>query len=229
MPDLDKKINELIADIRNQSENENKNTEKEMALYKAVSIKEAESVYKAEAKKKVKRSVEAGSAAISSELAAKHMQAREELVRLRSKMTDEIIECAAKILAQFDELEREKDALAHTLTELEALDRENSIDGVLPSEEYSASLCKSAGKIASVLHSNRIVLYVKPDDLVYADMIKKAFGKYCTVEKDDSIVIGGIKGYDKILFKLADETLDGKLAVQRERFVHNSSLTISIR
>ena len=26
MPDLDKKINELIADIRNQSENENKNT-----------------------------------------------------------------------------------------------------------------------------------------------------------------------------------------------------------
>ncbi len=200
MPDLDKKINELIADIRNQSENENKNTEKEMALYKAVSIKEAESVYKAEAKKKVKRSVEAGSAAISSELAAKHMQAREELVRLRSKMTDEIIECAAKKLSEFAK-----------------------------SEEYSASLCKSAGKIASVLHSNRIVLYVKPDDLVYADMIKKAFGKYCTVEKDDSIVIGGIKGYDKILFKLADETLDGKLAVQRERFVHNSSLTISIR
>lgn len=50
----------------------------------------------------------------------------------------------AQILAQFDELEREKDALAHTLTELEALDRENSIDGVLPSEEYSASLGSAA-------------------------------------------------------------------------------------
>lgn len=200
MPDLDKKINELIADIRNQSENENKNTEKEMALYKAVSIKEAESVYKAEAKKKVKRSVEAGSAAISSELAAKHMQAREELVRLRSKMTDEIIECAAKKLIDFAQ-----------------------------SEDYPSSLCRSAEKMSEVLHSNRIVLYVKPDDIVYSDIIKKAFGKYCTVESDSSIIIGGIRGYDKILFKLADETLDEKLAVQRERFIHNSSLTISIR
>ncbi len=200
MPELDKKINELIADIRHQSENENKTTEKEMALYKSVCIKEAEAVYKAEAKKKVRRSVEAGSAAISSELASKHMQAREELVRLRSKMTDEIIECAAKKLTEF-----------------------------AGSEDYPASLCRSAEKMAGVLHSNRIVLYVRPDDLVYSDMIKSAFGKYCTVEADSSIVIGGIRGYDKILFKLADETLDEKLAAQRERFIHNSSLTISIR
>ena len=40
--------------------------------------------YEAEAKKKVRRSVDVGSASISSELASKHMQAREELVRLRS-------------------------------------------------------------------------------------------------------------------------------------------------
>ena len=200
MPDLNKKINELIADIRTQSENENRTTENEMAAYKASCIKEADAVYKAAAKKKVRRSVDAGSAAISSELAANHMKAREELVRLRSEMTDEIMQCAAKKLAEFTK-----------------------------SDAYPESLCKSAQKMADVLHSNRIVLYVRPEDVVYSDIIKKAFGKYCTVEEDNSIKIGGIRGYDKILFKVADETLDGKLAVQRERFIHNSALTISIR
>lgn len=43
-------------------------------------------------------------------------------------------------LARFDELENEKKALAGILSERESLDRENAIDGILPSEEYSASL-----------------------------------------------------------------------------------------
>ncbi len=200
MPNLDKKINEFVADIRRLSENETKSTEKEMASYKAACIKEAEVLYKEAARKNVKRSVETGSAEIASELAKKHMEAREELVKIRSKMTDEIIECAGKKLLDFTK-----------------------------SEAYPESLCKSAKKMAEVLQSNKIVLYVKPEDLVYSDMIKKSFGKYCTVEADKSIVIGGIRGYDKILFKLADETLDEKLAVQREYFVYNSGLTISIR
>lgn len=200
MPNLDKKVNELISDIRRQSEIENETLEREMAAYKAACIKDAEALYTEIAKKHIKRNVESGTSEIYSELAAKHMKAREELVKQRSQMTDEIFECAAKKLSEFTK-----------------------------SEAYPESLCRSAEKISEVLHSNRIVLYVKPEDSVYSDMIKKSFGKYCTVETDKSITIGGIRGYDKILFKLADETLDEKLASQRESFICNSGLTISIR
>lgn len=200
MPNLDDKVNELIADIRRQSENENKAMTQEMTAYRTACIKEAEQFMENAAKKHIKRNVESGASEIASELAEKHMNARNELVRMRSKMTDEIIERAAGKLLDFTK-----------------------------TDKYPAALCKSAKEIAGVLQSNRIVLYVKPEDLVYSDMIKEAFGKYCTVSADRDIKIGGIKGYDRILFKIADETLDGKLATQREYFVNNSGLTISIR
>lgn len=200
MSNLDEKVNDLIADIKRQSENENKAITREMADYREASLKEAEQAIAFAAKKHIKRSVESGASEIASELASKHLNARNELVSMRSKMTDEIIQRAAGKLMEFTK-----------------------------TDKYPAALCKSAKEIAEVLKSNRIVLYVRPEDIVYSDLIKEAFGKYCTVAIDRDIKIGGIKGYDKILFKVADETLDGKLAVQREYFVNNSGLTISVR
>lgn len=200
MPDINQRVDALTEDIRTQSEEESRTLRNEMAQYKEAQLAQARASYEALTKKYVKHKVDSGAARISYELSEKHKKAREELVKLRTEMTDEIISRAGKKLLDFTK-----------------------------TDEYLPSLCRSAQLIASVLQSNRITLYVKPDDLVYEEQIKKAFGKYCTVVGDKSILIGGIRGYDKILYKLADETLDERLAEQREYFVNNSGLTVSVR
>ena len=125
MSNLDDKVNGLIADIKLQSENENKAITREMAEYREASLKEAELSIANAAKKHVKRSVESGTSEISSELASKHMNARNELVSMRSKMTDEIIQRAASKLSEFTK-----------------------------TDKYPTALCKSAKEIAEVLKSN---------------------------------------------------------------------------
>ena len=200
MPDMNERVNALLEDIRVQSEQESRALQKEMDQYKEAQLSEARASYEALARKYVMHKVQEGSARISYELSVKHKNARDELVRLRTKMTDEIIQRAEKKLQQFTK-----------------------------TDEYLPLLCRSAKAIASVLHSNRITLYVRQEDLVYADEIKNAFGKYCSIESDKSIRIGGIRGYDRILYKLVDETLDEKLSSQREYFVNHSGLTVSVR
>ena len=65
--------------------------------------------------------------------------------------------------------------------------------------------------------------------MIYEKELIKAYGSYCKIDVDTSILIGGIRGYDKILQKIVDDTLDEKLSEQREWFTQNSKLTISIR
>lgn len=200
MTDLNKKVNELIEDIQLQSKKENKTVISEISSYKESTLEEFARACEVSARKYAVSQIASGKAKIASELSEKHMTARGELVKKRSEMTDEVIRRAGDKLIEFTK-----------------------------TDDYPKLLRKSVEKISQVLHSNRVVLCVKPDDMKFEDMIKEAFGRFCTVESDDSIVIGGIKGYDRILFKLADETLDGKLADQREYFVNNSGLTISVR
>ncbi len=201
MPNLDKKVNELVEDIHRQSQKENSDMIAEMASYKAAALKEAARAYESSARKYAKAVINAESAKILAELSQKHMQARMELVQKRSEMTDEVIKHAGEKLAEFAK-----------------------------TPEYADFLRKSVKKISDVLRCNRVVLYVKPEDMIYESLIKESFANPCTVQADDNIKIGGVRGYDNILFKIADETLDEKLVAEREYFVNNNSgLTISVR
>lgn len=91
--------------------------------------------------------------------------------------------------------------------------------------EYDEYIKKSASEIAKLFEDKNCVISIKNDDAHKTDMIK-AIVPNCTVEFDNSIVIGGIKGYCEELSVIADDTLDSKLLNQRQWFAENSNLKV---
>ena len=91
--------------------------------------------------------------------------------------------------------------------------------------EYDEYIKKSANEIANLFENKNCVISIKNDDAHKTDMIK-AIVPNCTVEFDNSIVIGGIKGYCEELSVIADDTLDSKLLNQRQWFAENSNLEV---
>lgn len=91
--------------------------------------------------------------------------------------------------------------------------------------EYDEYIKKSASEIAKLFEDKNCVISIKNDDAHKTDMIK-AIVPNCTVEFDNSIVIGGIKGYCEELSVIADDTLDSKLFNQRQWFAENSNLEV---
>lgn len=88
-------------------------------------------------------------------------------------------------------------------------------------EEYEKCLETYAKDIAQILTNNDVQLFVKSDDIKYADVIKKSFGRECSVTPDDKILIGGIRGYSEKRGLIADETLDAKLKEQEDWAAEN--------
>ena len=84
------------------------------------------------------------------------------------------------------------------------------------SEKYSEYLRECAKDIAEVLTRGDTVLYVRSEDMKYGELIKEAFGSQCRLESDDSILIGGVRGYSEVQGFIADETFDEKLKEQQE-------------
>ncbi len=91
--------------------------------------------------------------------------------------------------------------------------------------EYDEYIKKSASEIAKLFENKNCVISIKKDDANKADMIKTIISN-CTVEYDDSILIGGIKGFCEEMSIIADDTLDTKLSNQRQWFAENSNLKV---
>ncbi len=92
--------------------------------------------------------------------------------------------------------------------------------------EYAERLKNSAKDIASVFGNEDCIISVKADDLDKADSIKALFKGNVEVTADKSVKIGGIKGYCAKKSIVADDTLDSKLAEQKQWFVENSGLSV---
>ncbi len=174
--------------------------EAEMKRYRTSQLKQAREKAEAEAELYKRKKIEKATRETEAEISMLHLDERRKLVMRRSEITDDVVTRAEKILSDF-----------------------------AAGSEYKDYLIRSVKLIAESLKSNKIVLYISKRDEQYIPLIKEAFGKYCKIEFDSSIKLGGIRGYDAILYKLADETLDEKLAEQREYFAQKSGLTISIR
>lgn len=83
-------------------------------------------------------------------------------------------------------------------------------------EKYSDYLKECAKDISEILIRGDTILYVRVKDMKYSDIIKEAFGRQCRIEVDDSILIGGIRGYSEVQGLIADETFDEKLKEQKQ-------------
>ncbi len=187
-------------ELTRRADEEREKIENEMKRYRSSQLQKAREKSETEAELYKRKKVEKGTRESEAEISMLHLQERKSLVMRRSEITDEVITRAEKILSDF-----------------------------AAGPDYKDYLVRCAKTVAENLQSNRIVLYICKKDEQYIPLIKEAFGKYCRVEFDSSIKLGGIRGYDAILYKLSDETLDEKLAEQRKYFAQKSGLTISIR
>ena len=87
-------------------------------------------------------------------------------------------------------------------------------------------LFDGAKAVAELFGENDCVVYVKESDMSYGDKIKSFFGGNAEVTADETIKIGGVKGFCKSMGIIADETLDSKLEEQRGWFVENAELSV---
>lgn len=101
----------------------------------------------------------------------------------------------------------------------------NKLISFTKTDDYTDYLTKSANEIAAVFEGKECIVYIKNDDTDKAELIKSII-KNCTVECDNSIVIGGIKAFCEQSSVIADNTLDSKLNEQYQWFCENSGLKV---
>ena len=79
--------------------------------------------------------------------------------------------------------------------------------------------------MAELFENNECIVYLREADKDYLDIISSIL-KNCTIEFDETIKLGGIKGYCKAMSIMADDTFDTKLDDQRVWFAENSKLKV---
>lgn len=130
-------------------------------------------------------------------LAKKTQDGQKTLFLQRAKMTEEVFDKAEKKLMEYTQ-----------------------------TPAYKEKLNGSAQNIAALFDGNPCVLYISEKDGDAADSILEHFNGTAEIKTDKAIQIGGIKGYCKTMRIIADETLDSKLAQQREWFIENAALSV---
>ena len=95
------------------------------------------------------------------------------------------------------------------------------------SKKYTEALKEYALQISKVLLESDTELFVKEEDLKYAKLIEKSFGRKCNIKASDDIIIGGIRGYSASRGLIADETLDAKLKDQEDWAAENFGVLLA--
>ena len=93
-------------------------------------------------------------------------------------------------------------------------------------EEYQTFLKQCASKLSHMFTHPDTKFFVKEADLVYASLITSAYGKTCTVEKDNRLQIGGLLAESESLGLVEDLSLDSMLEAQQPWFEKNSGLEV---
>lgn len=193
----DENRSKFLDAINKYAEEQRNKIEAEVELFKEQELEKAETDILSEAYALIQKEMNNMRQKIASETSRKAMEGRKELFGKRREITDRVFEAAKEKLA------------AYTAT-----------------EAYPALLQKYAGALAEILPADGTVLTLRRQDEAYADLVKQAFGKGCTIAYSDDIRLGGLRAYHQELGRIADETLDSKLEDQREWFAANCGMTI---
>ena len=191
------KTDNFLQAIQRYTEEQKSIANTEVELLKEEKLKKAEENGKRDSERYIQQQLEAKKYVETSKLAILVQKKKKKLFRERAKMTDEVFEMAAQKLIKYTE-----------------------------TKEYKLKLVDSARQIAELFDDNRCVVYINEKDMKYSTEILAAFHGMAELVKDNSIKIGGLKGYCKSMRIVADETLDTKLSAQREWFIENSGLSV---
>ena len=194
----DYKSGNFLNAIKRFNEEERAKVISDMETKRAKAVKAAKAKGEEDADKYIKKVLSAEKSEITGRYAVKTLEAQGEVFKVRDKMVDEVFTRCADRLKEFS-----------------------------ASSEYKEKLLGYAKEIAETFKDNSCIVYVKEDDLKYADDIKSVFSGEVQVESDVKIRLGGLSGYCKALNIVADNTLDSKLENKREWFIDNIDLKIS--
>lgn len=191
-----KKTDNFLKAIKKFANVQKSAMQSEVKQLKTERLRDAEDRAKADSERLIANRLEQKRNEQTSLIAKKTQDGQRELFLERAAMTEEIFKAAEEKLA------------AYTAT-----------------DAYTERLRQSAEKISAAFEGRPCVLYVREQDQSHAGLLKDACAG-CEVQTDKSIKIGGVKGYCEPLSVIADETLDSKLALQREWFVENAELKV---
>lgn len=191
------KTDNFLKAIKKHAEKQRQSIQIEVEHIKEQKIKDAEKKGKLDSEKYISDKLEAKKNEETSKVAKLMQDGQKELFLMRSEMTESVFKKA-----------------------------EEKLIGFTQTDEYSRKLIDSAKAISEVFGNKDCTLSVSEKDLSSADRISALFSGKAEVTSDKSIKIGGIKGYCSELNIIADETLDSKLAAQREWFVENAGLSV---
>ncbi|MCH5297197.1 MAG: hypothetical protein J1E85_05960 [Ruminococcus sp.] len=191
------KTDNFLAAIKKHAEKQRQSIQTEVKHIKEEKIKEAEKKGKLDSEKYISDKLEAKKNEETSKVAKLMQEGQKELFLKRVEMTESVFNKAEEKLIKYTQ-----------------------------TDEYSHKLIDSAKAISEIFGDKNCTLNISEKDLGNADKISALFSGKAEVTADKSIKIGGIKGYCSELNIIADETLDSKLAAQREWFVENSGLSV---
>ncbi len=134
---------------------------------------------------------------ISKEYAKRETESKKQLFEKRHKMVNEIFNCVKQKLVEYTD-----------------------------TEQYIQGLIKSSYDIINFFNDNSCVLYISVRDKGNINKILTEIKGNFTVETDEMIKIGGVKGYCPALNIIADETYDSKLSLEHGKFIESTSLKV---
>jgi len=198
MSDTVSKTDNFLKAIEKYAEQQRSQIESEAEDFKEKELDKAEEEGLREAYDLIQKKMANINISIAGELSRAENASKKKIFMRRQEIEQEVFEQAEKKLVEYTQ-----------------------------SAKYLERLQKSAKDISDVLTADDVVLYVKAQDMKYADKIRSAFKGKCKVEASDEIRIGGLTGISKSMGLLADETLDSRLEQQRDWFCENSGLRVS--
>lgn len=191
------KTDNFLKAIKKYAKAQKKSMRYEVNQLKTERLKEADEKGKKDKDALIREKLTEKHNSMTAQLAKKTQDGQKKLYIERSAMTDEVFELAAEKLIAFTQ-----------------------------SDKYETELFDGVKAVAELFGENDCVVYVKESDMSYGDKIKSFFGGNAEVAADETIKIGGVKGFCKSMGIIADETLDSKLEEQRGWFVENAELSV---
>ena len=193
----DDRVSKFVTAITKEAEEQRKRIEQETKDYIASEMEKAEMEALNDSYKMIQRAVANIRADVGSQLSSRMMENRRVLLTRRDEIADSVLTKAA-----------------------------DKVKAFAASDRYDGFLAASAKKAAAALGGQRPTVYLRPADMSRKAVITAAIGD-CSVKEDKNILLGGLRMVGEDGKIAVDDTLDTRLASQREWFQKNSGLIIS--
>ncbi len=192
----DKKTSSFLKAINKYAQQQSEEIKHEVEEFKKQEIEKATKEGISDAYKLIQKEIAVKKSQIVSDIAKREQESRRELFIRRNEIVDNIF---ADVKAKL---------LQHTST-----------------EQYTEYIKKSLMEMSKLFDNKECVIYIKESDKDKEQLVLSVVPN-SRIVTDDSIEIGGIKGYCEELSILADDSFDTKLEDERVWFAENSGLEV---